>query len=361
MTHFVGSSATDQLIPPWISKGCQTWGFVIAVGEANVRDYLKIYFNGDYPDRSPYVYAPIPGPQFGLVIYAHHPDVCSISKDAPKDRLSFSEVLWTFPVRRTDAGGNEKTVWVQPFAFCDNASVMFASREIWGADVVYGQITPPKPPAPRQSLHVDVAIEGIRKFSPYSMSQLLGCMHIHKARGHVVKLEDFLLRRPNLRTFAELVAQFHGGPAGDPELNNIKQIRDAYELRQAVYRAVVASSASHTLLGEPTYYLTRGLEVSVMWSDSTAEMATSLLGIKRPRKEHDPPLAHTGESPPDPTPTTPPGKAPARPDWSLPRTDLDVQLAFSFASDVKFQVKKTLFTYGAGDPAALRPTSARKS
>jgi hypothetical protein len=357
MNEFRASSATNQLIPPWRSKGCQTWSFAVEVGQENVRGYLDKYLNGPYPDRAPYLYLPMPGPQFGLITYAYHPNIFSIDPKQPRDRLSFSEVHWTLPVRRYhlrpdgSRAPTPKIVWLQPFSFCNNASVVFASREIWGADAVFAKIT--QPASPRwEALHVDVAIEGIKTFSPYSMSQPLGCMHIAKQVGGVADLRDVLERRPNMRDFAKLVESFRGPQAGAPEFNNLKQFRDAYNLQDAVYRALVASRTWHENVSGPVFYDGSSATIDVMWSASVAEMATSLLGLNEP-KPKGPPAMHRHRSRE--------AEHEDGVDWDLPRARVEVQLAFSFRSDLRFDVLKTLFTYGAGDLTALRPTSALKS
>jgi hypothetical protein len=369
MTQFVSSFATDQLVPPWVSTGCLTWSFVVEVTEANVRNYLSKYFNGPYPDRAPYEYVPLPGPQFGLITFAQHPSIRSCAPGQPSDPLSFSEVLWTFPVRRYDVTTDNllirpQIVWVQPFSFCDNASVVFASREIWGADMAIATVEQQKGLKPDQ-LHIDVAIEGIRKFSPRSVSERLGCMHIEKRPGGRVNLGSFLKERPQMRGFARLVQNFRGragklaprtgGPMAAPELDNLKQFRDTCNMGDATYRAIVASRAWHTDVSGLAFYEStdkRKIDMDIMWSDSIAEMATTLLGVVPPQKQGLP-QRHKDAAPR--------GDGDGPIDWNLPSAPIGVALAFSFRSNVHFQVIDTLYTYGDRDRAALRATSALKS
>src|SRR5580693_8940587 len=145
MTAFVESFATRQLLPPWFSKDCKTWGFAVRVGEANMQGYLDSYFNGTYPDRAPYDYAPPKGPQFGLITVNQHANISSRFSGATEsdisgqfsslpesDTLSYCEVYWTFPahrrrIRPDNLSVDPQLVWVQPFSFCDNSTVVFAS------------------------------------------------------------------------------------------------------------------------------------------------------------------------------------------------------------------------------------------
>ncbi|HLY55776.1 MAG TPA: hypothetical protein VKS60_09485, partial [Stellaceae bacterium] len=77
MNPFVESFATHQLLPPWVAIGGRSWSFVVRTEERHVRAYLETYFNGGYPDRAPFFYAPMPDPQLGLLVAAQRPNVSS--------------------------------------------------------------------------------------------------------------------------------------------------------------------------------------------------------------------------------------------------------------------------------------------
>ena len=360
MTKFIESFATHQLLPPWVSQGARTWGFVVRITEDCVRSYLDRYFNGGGEDRAPFDYSPLPGPQFGMVGVALHPNISSRFPGRPAgwDMLSQTEVYWTYPVlRRAITKGNllvdPRIVWVEPFEFSDNASAVFSSREIWGTDIEYATVVRELASDPNQ-LHVDVAIDAIKKFSPRSNSQLLACMHIRTGGLSQVGLADLLKGNPDLEGLAGILSASgvfagQGPPApvksGAPtgvELNNLKQFRDCENMAQAIYRAIVASRSSHTDIDNIVIYDAAKVEVDFMWSDSIGEMLTTVLGVeallvdgKRPTAKGAP-TGHGGREASD---------DPHAIDWELQRVPIKVELAFAFSSNVEFEVLSTLHTY----------------
>ena len=361
MTQFIESFATQQLLPPWKAKGAQTAGFAIRLTEDRIRDYLASYFNGGYPDAAPFHYSPLPGPQFGLLTTCYFPDVGSTSPQAAMhgpsqaswDRLSHTEVYLAFPVIRHEVtkdnllkDGPGKQVWVQPFMYSDNDSVVFSSREIWGTDTFLADIVREEGPAPGQ-LHFDAGMVGIKTFSPRSVSETLAILHITTGGVDPLGAQKRLKANPDLRAFMKTL-----GVSGDfmeevqeglrksdypgLEVNNLKQFRDCYDMGQAIYRAIVASKAIHSEIDNVVFYDPARVEIAFMWSDSIAEMLRTLLDAQKPN-DTGPPAMHD--------PTGPASAADAM-DWDMDRVVVKAEFGFSFTSNVTFEVISTLHTYG---------------
>jgi hypothetical protein len=368
MTAFVRSFSTQQLLPPWRSEGCVRWGFVINIPRDCVSDYLKKYMNVCDGDMPPYSYTPVDygtadDQQYGMIIFAEHPDIFSTRENVHPNALSYSEVLWTIPANRTqNVPGNisqeKELVWLQPFSFCNNATVVFGSREIWGSDKVYATID--KTELSTHEWKVDVAIEGIKKFSPRAYGKAIGCMRIEKGQSSEVQLQELLNGSERLDEFARLLmgkrneekkdwAIYVGRdtPPAQIEFNTLKQFRsaEADKMGEAIYRAIVASRAMHNNVGDLAFYDAKDAKVEFMWSDSVAQMVETLFDGKKPpgwrsvRPDEKP--AQDGEV-----------------DWTLPRVSMEVELAFSFTSDVVFDDLETLHTYGEVSMGEAEPQLA---
>jgi hypothetical protein len=347
MTEFVESFSTQQLLPPWESKGCRTWSFAIEVPPSTVEAYVNDYLNVAFPDRAPCEYVPLPGPQFGLLTVGLRPDTFSTSSGKPPYRLSFNEVHWSFPVSRrwlnpVNRSDERPTVWLQPFLFCDNSTVVFSSREIWGADTVWARIFPDETLQP-DDLRVNVVIDGIKAFSPRAHDEKLGCLHIRTGAGDLTS--DRAAEPPEMRHFVEKAIE--GGMIPPTrkvlkqksnllpviERNNLKQFRDIQNMANATYRAIVATETTHSNVRDLVYYDCSEIIIEFMWSSSIAEMMTKLFAKVKP---------------PDPKPA--PEQQAASPnvqraDWNLGRVPLKALLGFSFRSDVSFKVQKNVHTY----------------
>ena len=366
MTKFVESFATRQLLP-WVSKACKTWGFAVSVENANIQGYLDNYFNNKYPDCSPYRYEPFPEPLFGFITVRQHEDVFSNVRGQEEDTLSYKEAYWTFPALRYLLTGGEpspnpETIWVQPFSVCDNPLVMFGSREIWGADVMLSEIINDDTLSMNR-LHLDVAVDGFRKFEPKARGERLATMHIQMADG--VALDEGGLGAYNQR-LVNFMSVVNRGPS--PELatpsifvpggttdvsiqNYVKQIRDIRNWDNAIYRAIVASKMTHAVTSL-AFYPGERVELDLMWSATVKQLYTGLLGIKEADAVDGPPLDHAAGAGVRGSPKI---------HWDLKLTRMPVQLAYSFISDLTFEVTDTLYTYGALGAAIRRRASALKS
>ena len=360
MTQFIESFATQQLLPPWKATGARTQGFAIRLKEDRIQAYLDRYFNGGYPDQAPFHYSPLAGPQFGLLTTCYFPDVASTSKQsaargpsaASWDHLSHTEVYLAFPVLRhgvtrdnlvTAAG---TTVWVQPFMYSDNDSVVFSSREIWGTDTYLASIVREEGPSPGQ-LHLDAGMFGIKTFSPRSVSELLAILHITTGGVDSMGAPQRLKASPDLEAFMKslgvdgaFMEQIQKGLKRSDypglEVNNLKQFRDCYDMGQAIYRAIVASRAIHSEIEDVAFYDPAKVEIEFMWSDSISEMLRTILNAEK-ASDTGPPALHDG--------TGPAGAADGM-DWDMDRFVVKAEFGFSFTSNITFEVIETIHTYG---------------
>jgi hypothetical protein len=347
MTEFITSYATNVLLPPWSSPGCKCWCFIVRLGEGPtcVENYLNSYFNGCYPGRAPYTYSPLfrRGDQFGLIVVFRQPEIMSTRPDSRK-KLNYSEVFLAIPVYRSpgDDENAKSLVWVVPFAIGDSSWVMFGAREIFGLDMAMARFDWDKDAL--EELHVDLAMNVIRKFAPRSPSELLPCLHIKATDGEARPGAGAISGR--LGKFIDRVA-FDGGlpipavtrvarekasrPLPPAKLENVKQFRDVHDPDAAVYRAIVAAQIQHSdlkpeqiVLYDPEY-----VHIEFMWSATMRQVLTSLFGQADHFTDTGPPPAHKDEN-----------------DWKgLNRCGLEAALAFSFTSTVDFSVTKTLYTY----------------
>jgi hypothetical protein len=393
MTKFIESFATQQLLPPWEAEDVQTWGFVVPIAERQMSDYLDAYFNGAYPDEAPYYYAPVPGAHFGLLSAVHFGKVASLNKHTASrlnrslprgsrkkpvawDHLEHTEVYVIFPALRYPRSadnlltGEPTLVWVEPFVFSDNDSVVFSSREIWGSDAYLG-IIPQRPEGlGAHQLHLDLGMMGFRLFNPRSTSELISVLHIHAYDDSPAGLEEILKEKPYLLKFISILAgsgAFADGlPPGIPpspyaggtELNNLKQFRDCFDMSAAIYRAIVASKTTHSQVKDIVLLDASKVDISFMWSDSIADLLRSLFDVDAgfngaPPDDH---LEASRQGPftfPKPTWVGPPpdqfSAPPITPyamDWAMPRIVLKAEFAFSFGSKARFEVTETIHTYG---------------
>jgi len=355
MTKFVESFTTQQLIPPWISKGARVWAFVIETDLKCMQNYLDTHFNSPGPDYSPYHYLCSYETGHGLLMVADHPNFSSGARKGVEgwDTLAHKEIYWSFPatrhpVTKDNLLGRGEPVWIQPFYFDDSSSVMFASREIWGSEKQVGQITLQQGETP-DHLHIDLATQGFAKFSPRTKARDLAVLHVEikpRKNNEPVDLAKIFLADKMGEFVGTLLAEFEllsEKTANIPnirrsmEINTLKQFRDVFDMRAAVYRAIVASQVTRTNVKNVTYYSSDQIELDFMWSDTMKEQFEQLFGLTEPcgKKAR---FGHKGKAPP-------PGDLKA--DWKLKRQRKRVEFAVSFTSDALFEVVETLHTYGA--------------
>ncbi len=385
MTDFIESFATQQLLPPWEAEKVQSWGFVVRMTERRIRDYLDTYFNGAYPDRAPYHYTPVPDAHFGLLSAVHFGRVASRNKRTASrlgdgkeawDHLQHTEVYLVFPALRYPVNadnllaGEPTLVWVEPFIFSDNDSVVFSSREIWGSDMYLGTITR-QVGLPRHQLHLDLGTWGTRQFTPRSKAEMVSVLHIRTGGDSPIGLGEIFKQNPHLQPFASILVSSGGfageAPDGVPpspyaggdELNNLKQFRDCFDMSAAIYRAIVASKTTHTEIKNINLFDTSKVEIAFMWSDGVRQLLTTMFDVEGPNEPGPPPdhgqAAKDGPvTTPDPSFVGPPPAHFPKPtkntpnvmDWQMDRVVLKAELAFSFRSKARFEVAGTIHSYG---------------
>lgn len=358
MTKFIESFSTQQLRPPWISRNAQSWTFVVPVGRSFLQEFLDRAMNsagaglgGPTPDFAPYRYEALTGPTYGILGVDDHTDCSSVSGDAPGwNTVAMRQIYWSFPARRWRVTADNlavepSLVWITPFTLTDNSYVMFSSREIWGDESDMATILIDK-----ANRTFDVSIEGIKSFAPQSISHRIGYLSASiEPEAETADIAGILARNPDLAKFAEDLggrAMLAVGAAGAAlssagqvfETNVLKQFRDVFDMRVAVYRALVASRTLHSNVRDLTIYDGARINLAAMVSDTTREAITNLFGAPPPSA--DAPRGHpmTG------CPTDENGV-----DWDLPAARLDVALAISFTGDARFDVLSTLHTYGLKD------------
>lgn len=343
MTRFVDNFSTDHLLPPWISKGARNWVFVIDVGKRCLESYLNSHFNCG----EPYFYAACDQP-YGVLRITEHDEFSSGNpKNVHERTLQKIDVNWAYPVRRWKVSPdnfhyNLETVWVEPLAFVDNSYTMFSSREIWGTEADMARISVEEHKHSSR-LHIDVAMEGIRKFSPKSKSHTLGIMHVEMDSEDCTDLETEEAKHPQLKEFVDLLfksVRLEGQPLDinrHGELNTLKQFRDVFNMREAVYRAIIASHTDHTDVKNLKFHDGSTVALDFMWSDTMKEALTNQFGLECKNPDRHKPVGHPGGS----------EKIDGvQVDWNLPRMTKEVVLAASFTSDIRYEITDTLYTYG---------------
>lgn len=345
MTRFIPNFSTQQLLPPWVSLGARNWVFAIKVPHHCLQGYLDTHFNCAAPDRAPFYYEALDYP-FGLLRVTKHSHFSSHYGGSESElTLSKIDVNWSYPVHRWRVSDeniryDRQTVWVEPMAFDNNSYTMFSSREIWGTESDMARIVVDEESHPDR-MHIDVAMQGLRRFTPKSKAHLIGVLHMQM--NPEVK-SDLLVELEKYKGLAGFVGTvfssvgFEGSPEfhRNSEVNTLKQFRDVFNMQIAVYRALIASRTDQTNVSDLEFYEGRKVILDFMWSETMAEPLEKLFGIT---------LEH-----PDKFPWGHPGKSAKidnqEIDWNLPRIRKKVVLAASFTSDIRYDVTGTLHTYG---------------
>ncbi|NNC59669.1 MAG: hypothetical protein HKO05_06730 [Erythrobacter sp.] len=343
MTRFVDNFSTDHLLPPWISKDARSWVFVINVGKHCLENYIASHFNCG----EPYCYEACDLPYGVLRITRHDEFSSGHPRNCHERTLRKIDVNWAYPVRRWQVSPdniryNQQIVWVEPVAFDNNSYTMFSSREIWGTEADMALISVEEDSQPSR-LHVDVAMEGIRKFSPKSKSHMLGIMHVEMGSEDCTDLKTEEAKHPQLKEFVDLLfksVRLEGQPLDinrHGELNTLKQFRDVFNMREAVYRALIASNTDHSDIKNLKFYDGSTVKLDFMWSDTVKEVLIEQFGLECEEPDSHKPRGH------------PEGSEKieeVRVDWNLPRLTKEVALAASFTSDIRYEITGTLHTYG---------------
>lgn len=351
MSAFIDSFTTQQLVPPWKSTGARIWSLVIKVPPLCIQNYLDSHFNAAGPDQAPLRYTALAGLPYGLLTTARHEHFASEALGSDWNVLRHTEVHWSVPVARERITPDNllvdrQIVWVQPFAFDDNSSVLLAGREILGTEFEMGKIRFQEGATPGD-LHIDVAVQGFERFTPRSRSKLIPVLH--------AKLSDSKGANPvdqhAIGAFLAMLDPASPGEASKQELfplpssfevNTLKQFRDVFDMRFAAYRALIASRTTYSAWQDVRSYEGANVALDLLWTDSLKEKFIQLFGLSEPSGDTIP-RGHPG--------LVGAGDAGAAPDpdgidWDLPRSAVPVAFAFSYTANVRYEVSDTLHVYG---------------
>ena len=345
MTRFVPNFSTQQLLPPWVSLGARSWVFAIKVPPHCLQDFLDSHFNCGAPDVAPYYYEAFEYP-YGLLRVTKHDNFSSSHGGvAGTQTLRKIDVNWSYPVKRWRVSPDNirydrQYVWVEPMAFDNNSYSMFSSREIWGTEADMARICVEEKTNPNR-MHIDVGMQGLRTFTPKSISHLIGVMHVEMDPEVTSDLITELDKHPGLAGFVGVLfssvgLKNSGESNRNDELNTLKQFRDVFNMQVAVYRAIIASKSAQTNVADLKFYDGSKVELDFMWSATMAESLQDYFGMEAGLGSGDP-VGHPGGAHKIDGKTI---------DWDLPRIRKDVALAASFTSDIRYDVLGTLHTYG---------------
>ena len=353
MTGFVDSFSSQQLLPPWITKDARAWNFVVRASNFRFQAYLDSHFNRAAPDLAPFLYRALDDPAYGILCIVEHGNLSSGAIGTQGwDTVTTNEVSWTFPAQRwrmtpDNLAVDPEFVWIKPYMMVDNSYVMFSSREIWGDETEMAKIKVATGAAP-DDMHIDVAIEAIKRFAPRARSHPIGYMHVQIEPGSAgLDLAALLARDSGLAAFnrflsdhAQVDSAADLAVAPDRQtgmaLNTLKQFRDVFDMRVAAYAALVAARATRSNVRDLVYYDGAKIALEVMWSDSSSEALTHLFGLIPPHDGH----AESGH------PAGGPQIDEHGIDWDMPRSPMPVAFGTSFTFDARFDVLETLHTYG---------------
>jgi len=377
------------MAPPWKSKDTASWLIVLPIDDdEGVVDYLE-YLNGsnDQPavDAAPFTYELLEGQQYAFLTVTHHPHAVRTDPDSPPgselmgwNRMKFTEVSLSIRVGRRykpvwPSPERQDQVWVQPFVWYDNPTMVFSAREIWGAPAEYMRIDRHEGAEFGKFLHLDTAYVGVEVYCPFSYNELLAALHLTIDAGAPMRPAHLQAVERPLRS---LLGQLTGigaksrrgaaGPIGEVafEIDALKEFRSAENMQLAIYRALVSSHLKWDHAPrEVRWHDPAKIAVDFMWSAGLNDLLRKFLRLAPPAEcdqkvpavfdEFNPtpprPACHCGapfpHSPDRPPPPTQPGKPPQHICWDLYRLPATPKLCFSYKADLTFDEAKAKHVY----------------
>jgi hypothetical protein len=367
MTAFLESFATRQLLPPWHAKAVNVSCFVFALQKQTIQAYLDKFFNFGGADRAPFRFVASEDLQHGVLMFQHYPDIWSENKtNMPPgiedgqgwDHLSYNQTYVTVPVVRYAITAENLLVdpqiyWIQPVVICDNSSVVYASREIVGIDMIQGIVdfnqtavdlgkgvvdfnphaARAKTPPVEGGLHVDTYIIGVEKFSPRSCETVLPFVHVET--GPPVDGASASAYAIELLAKLSKVFGVDGQSAGmEGRLVTLKQFRDSQDMTRATYQAIVSSHSKMSAPADVKFYDPATVAIDFMWSATANEILSSFLDL----------TTFTDAAPDAPDP-----QERDRHLWASPHKKIAPEFCFSFTVDLDWSSIQTLHTFGQRD------------
>ncbi|MDP3767775.1 MAG: hypothetical protein Q8S13_07150, partial [Dehalococcoidia bacterium] len=159
------------------------------------------------------------------------------------------------------------------------------------------------------------------------------------------------------RTSGAPTAGLVGGEIGF-DLNYLKQIRDAFDLDRALYRAIVETRSLYDDVTDFRFLEESGVVVKFMHTVTMAEFLEDILGAAAPTEPDAPGAAQAQGAGPSRNRTYRRWGQYKGAEASTKTITVPAALAFTFKSDIQFDVLGTVYTYGPKHPPApaTRPT-----
>ena len=346
MPAFIDSFATQHVLPPYGAVGVRTHVFVFRLSIQRVQAYCDKYLNlGDVAAR-PYHYVAVPESALGILAISDYPSLRSLTPDdhgglrgrdedrvGPTwDNVPQKELFAAAPVRRyrVVAGGvlvDPVLQWVQPFLVNDNSSAAFAGREVLGLETLWGPV------------HIDISSSGAlevctrlpswRVFSRDTPQKLLTFFWADTGapldRDAIAARADAVASNPesvaDMSVLAEGLAL--GRLARDMSMVILKQFRAADDPTAAIYQALVAADCHFEDIRDIDLYAEEECKVEFTTGAMVNEIISTLVDESVARLD-----------------------ASQRNDILGDETrHLQVRLAFSFTSNVRFDAIQTLHEF----------------
>jgi hypothetical protein len=345
MTAFIESFATQHLPPPWKAAEARTWAFPFSLSTVVIQNYLDRFFNVANPNTALFrlkAMEPI-----GILTISNFPKIETDETSkfsthyqnlASRLDVAQTQVSVDVPVRCVRKQGDEREgapeiLWFQPFAISDNETVVFASREILGADMMLGRIELDMQAAP-SGVRLHTHIPAIRRFGPRSKEEWLGFLHVDtgsETKSYVP------FRAPKM---AAWVDRFGGGAnasksngLSDPmtaRMVALKQFRDTQKWDEATYQAIVACTVTHSDLRDVRFFDPAAVKITFTDSATAAEILCTFLDLGTPSDgSTDPESKWERQSPVFIGP-------------------VELLGAFTFTSSATINAIETLHTFGSG-------------
>jgi hypothetical protein len=308
MTKFIESYATEQLLPPYNSLGVRVHGFFFELEKPAIERYCDTFFNIGDDNLRKFMYKPLSGPGFGLIIVMEFPSTASTVKSkktdssnssAAWDHLRVAEVYAAVPICRYDITGgnilvNPRIEWYQPVFVCGSPTSVFAGREVIGLESMWGEIEISDNPSAGE-FRTKVSVPMWKTFTPKSCEQLLPFLDISVSgqgenlnqpaagnRGSEVEDEPGQYIMTIEHALPELYNLVSGKGDASMSLVTLKQFRDARDIYRAVYQALVGAKSHFSNATDLKIYPPDRVGITFHPGDMVDEILRTFLHLNPP-------------------------------------------------------------------------------
>lgn len=303
---YVQSVGSLDVPPPYHFPGVTVNAFVWRAPMAPIRKYCDTFLNLGTAQERGFTYKPAPMWPYATLLFLDYPVMIS-SNPAPQDIgevaygdrgiISQTEVFVAIPVIRYGVGGTElitrtELEWILPFIAVGNPMSAVCGREMLGLGKLLADITT-EPGIYPDSFHGEIKIPGWRSVNPGSWQENLTFIDVKTGPT----LPTFRTSGPT-RTLATLMQSREASWLMDglASLSNLvdtaslgmfptsmrtiglKQYRDAQQLDQAIYQALVACRANYTNIRAFRFYDERDVAITVHAEGSFAAIVDLIVG-----------------------------------------------------------------------------------